>query len=212
MSDQDRPFGRWRAAEPVHVAANLNGAQPPDAVIRQPQEATVVVPSASVLRSRAARCRRRREPGRRDRSGQPARRNEARAIPAAVPSSTLAGGSSHRARPRSRRRRPTHCTPSRAASAAPITVGAEQSAWDTFDGGSTGVHATSAAPHAGVRIQPVRDDQEDRRGRDGERVPRPRSPARPPGRDQVPAVGPARADPAVREARTTAAASTTTSS
>ena len=36
------------------------------------------------------------------------------------------------------------------ASEAPSQPG--RSAWDTFDGASTGVHATSAAPHPGVRI------------------------------------------------------------
>ncbi|MGN6110120.1 MAG: nSTAND1 domain-containing NTPase, partial [Kofleriaceae bacterium] len=72
------------------------------------------------------------------------------------PTTTLAGGtpqpgttpvvsppSAHtiQAQPRAKR-----------ASEAPSQPGVSKSAWDTFDGVSTAVHATSAAPHPGVRI------------------------------------------------------------
>ena len=62
---------------------------------------------------------------------------------------------------------------------------------------TTGVHAPSQ--HAAPRRahQPVRDDQDDRRRRHGHRLPRPRPSARSPRRDQVPAVEPARAHPAL---------------
>src|SRR5258705_12775476 len=44
-----------------------------------------------------------------------------------------------------------HANPrARRSSEAPSAL--KSSAWDTFEGGSTGVHATSAAPHPGVRI------------------------------------------------------------
>ncbi|HEY5936686.1 MAG TPA: protein kinase [Kofleriaceae bacterium] len=41
---------------------------------------------------------------------------------------------------------------SKRSSQAPSSPGISKSAWDTFDGASTAVHATSAAPHPGVRI------------------------------------------------------------
>ena len=40
----------------------------------------------------------------------------------------------------------------KSSSQAPSTPGVSRSAWDTFDGASTAVHATSAMPHPGVRI------------------------------------------------------------
>ncbi|HWO23037.1 MAG TPA: protein kinase [Kofleriaceae bacterium] len=59
--------------------------------------------------------------------------------PVLVPSST-SPAHSVQAQPRAKR---SSEAPSR---------GPGKSAWDTFDGASTGVHATSAAPHPGVRI------------------------------------------------------------
>src|SRR5262245_7131575 len=41
----------------------------------------------------------------------------------------------------------------RRSSEAPSSPGSQRSsAWDSFEGGSTGVHATSATPHPGIRI------------------------------------------------------------
>src|SRR5213075_3030423 len=42
--------------------------------------------------------------------------------------------------------------PKRSSEAPSIGPAPSKSSWDTFDGASTAVHATSAAPHPGVRI------------------------------------------------------------
>jgi serine/threonine protein kinase len=62
-------------------------------------------------------------------------------LPSAIPAVMPPTGQTVSAAPRSKR-----------SSQAPSNPGVSKSAWDTFDGVSTAVHATSAAPHPGVRI------------------------------------------------------------
>ena len=69
--------------------------------------------------------------------------------PSTLPGGTPPPGSTHAVSPP--QASTLHAHPrSRRPSDAPS--GFSKSAWDSFEGGSTGVHAQSAAPHAGVRI------------------------------------------------------------
>jgi len=160
MSDQDKtragvmPGGRDGGnPAPSTVAATLSGAAPESGPIRSPQDSTVVIPSGLATPS-----------PRRTMVGVAATRgtdatfslagSNARDARDPRPPSTLAGGTpppgtapavappqghTLQAHPRAKR-----------SSEAPS--GFSKSAWDTFDGNQTGVHATSAAPHPGVRI------------------------------------------------------------
>jgi eukaryotic-like serine/threonine-protein kinase len=151
MSDQDKTRV-GEGGSPGAPASAAGGAPSPPGIVRQPQESTVV---ASGLAGAAP-------PPRRTLVGVAANRmmeativgSAASARPDPRPPSTTASGTpppgttpavapprAHtiQAQPRSKR-----------GSEAPS--GVSRSAWDTFDGASTAVHATSAAPHAGVRI------------------------------------------------------------
>jgi len=157
MSDQDKTRVGGGAPAPSTGAPSHSAAKSPDAnvnVIRQPQEPTVVatsgnggLASASPRRTMVGVAANR--AGDAFALGQPGAPRDPRppsSVPGgtAPPGSTPAAGAPHQnntiqAQPRTRR-----------SSEAPS--GFSKSAWDTFDGGSTGVHATSAAPHPGVRI------------------------------------------------------------
>ena len=146
MSDQDKTrAGLGQPPGSASVANTVAGVPPAELAIRQPHDATVVVPGGiapaprrtmiGVATGRAA-----------DDSGMvlggagPPQR-EPRA-PTTLPGGTPppAHGQTLQAQPRPKR-----------SSVAPSS-GISKSAWDTFDGTSTAVHATSAAPHPGVRI------------------------------------------------------------
>jgi serine/threonine protein kinase len=155
MSDQDKT----RAGGGPFPGASSVGNPPPPEVIRSPQEATVVATPSPAAGMTTPAPRRTMVGVAANRAGdatitlgQPGRMRGDSRPPA--PPSTLAGGTpppgtqpavappqgqTLQAHPRSKR---TSEAPS----------GFSKSAWDTFDGASTAVHATSAAPHPGVRI------------------------------------------------------------
>jgi eukaryotic-like serine/threonine-protein kinase len=166
MSDQEKTrVGNGSHPSPSSVTANMaaGAANPPDGpVTRQPQESTVVIPSG--LAPVAAPQNRRTIVGAAGVGVPGGRVPEATAPPYdPAPPGTLPGGtplpgstppfappapesnalqaSTLHAQPRAKR-------PSTAAS----QPGFSKSAWDSFDSGSTGVHAGSSVPHPGVRI------------------------------------------------------------
>jgi len=173
MSDQDKTrVGSGAHPGPPSVAANLIGGasnSPDGLVIRQPQEATVVVsptlgsvppPRRTIVGLTPNKALETTVPGSinaqpRDPAppstlpaGTPLPgRTPAVVAPDAGPTADQAFGATLPAQPRAKR-------PSTGAS----QPGVSKSAWDSFGGdgvsdeGTTGVHATSAVPHSGVRI------------------------------------------------------------
>ncbi len=161
MSDQDKTrAGRDSSSgahpSPAAVAANLSGVGPlpvsESGPIRQPQDATVVAPSGVIAAASP----------RRTMVGVAANRaheatvtlGQAGAARDPRPPSTIAGGTP-----------PPGTTPAvappqgntlqahpRAKRSSEAPSGFSKSAWDTFDSNVTGVHATSAAPQPGSRI------------------------------------------------------------
>jgi serine/threonine protein kinase len=159
MSDQDKTrAGRENGAgtnqSPATVAANLSGLAPmsgsESSPIRQPQEATVVMPSGlgapsprrtmvGVAANRATEAVTLGSPGAARDPRPPSTIAGGTPPPGTTPVVAPPQGATLQAHPRAKR-----------SSEAPS--GFSKSAWDTFDGNQTGVHATSAAPHPGVRI------------------------------------------------------------
>ena len=153
MSDQDKTRAGVGEPSSASVANTAPGVPPAELVIRQPHDATVVAPagpgaaprrtmigvaaaragneSPLVLGGAGAAPREPRGPSTMPGGTPP---------PGIAPSAAPAHGQAGSAPPRGRR-----------SSVAPSS-GISRSAWDTFDGTATAVHATSAAPHPGVRI------------------------------------------------------------
>ncbi|HEX4420109.1 MAG TPA: protein kinase [Kofleriaceae bacterium] len=163
MSDQDKTRSAGGGAHPSPSTIAGVTSAPPDVIVRAPHDATVV--SSSVASSVAPGLGT--QPSRRTMVGVAANKAlDATAAarphvlpraqqPVPKPPTTIAGGTPQpgaapfaapqtgtmQAQPRAKR-----------GSEAPSVPGVSKSAWDTFDGNSTGVHATSAVPHPGVRI------------------------------------------------------------
>jgi len=153
MSDQDKTRAGVGEPSSASVANTAPGVPPAELVIRQPHDATVVAPAGPgaaprrtmigvaaaragndcplVLGGAGAAPREPRGPSTMPGGTPP---------PGIAPSAAPAHGQAGSAPPRGRR-----------SSVAPSS-GISRSAWDTFDGTATAVHATSAAPHPGVRI------------------------------------------------------------
>jgi len=154
MSDQDKT----RAGGGVHpnpgAASTLTGHAPPtesSVVARQPHESTVLVPSGlgspSPRRTMIGVAANRASEGTVVLGGAGAARDTR--PPATMPGGTPAPGSTPSVAPPQAH---TIQAQPRAKRSSEAPSGFSKSAWDTFDGNSTAVHATSAAPHPGVRI------------------------------------------------------------
>jgi serine/threonine protein kinase len=152
MSDQDktRLVGGAHPGPPSNASGAAKPLEPAEA--RQPHEATVIVPPGSstpaprrtmvgVAASRASESN-----IVLGNAGAPQRDPRP---PSTMPGGTPAPGSTPAVAPPQAR---TMAGQPRARRGSDAPSGFSKSAWDTFDGASTGVHAQSAAPHPGVRI------------------------------------------------------------
>jgi serine/threonine protein kinase len=151
MSDQDKT--RAGVGSPPSSASVANPA-PGELVVRQPTEATVVGPAGlatPALRRTMIGVANTRpgNDGGMVLGGAGAPQREPRP-PSTLPGGTPPPGSTLGvAAPQAQT---IHAQPRPKRSSVAPSSGISKSAWDTFDGTSTAVHATSAAPHPGVRI------------------------------------------------------------